>query len=145
MNLFARVSGGWISDRLNMRTGIGMRGRLWLVTILLILEGAMILVFAFAESLAGAVVTMCILSIFTQAAEGAIYGVIPYLLSKLHTGAVAGRVNVTSVLIRFGESYERLLKTLDVSFLYIFLLTRTCSLFDWWLTIISPARRATSA
>jgi NNP family nitrate/nitrite transporter-like MFS transporter len=89
MNIFARVSGGWISDRLNMR--IGMRGRLWLVTILLILEGAMILVFAFAESLAGAVVTMCIFSIFTQAAEGAIYGVVPYV-SKLHTGAVAGLV-----------------------------------------------------
>jgi NNP family nitrate/nitrite transporter-like MFS transporter len=89
MNLFARALGGFASDRLNMR--MGMRGRLWLVSLLLITEGSMILVFSFAESLAGAVVIMCIFSIFTQAAEGAIYGVVPYV-TKLYTGSVAGLV-----------------------------------------------------
>jgi NNP family nitrate/nitrite transporter-like MFS transporter len=89
MNIFARALGGMSSDWLNMR--MGMRGRLWLVSILLILEGSMILVFSFAESLAGAVVIMCIFSIFTQAAEGAIYGVVPYV-TKLYTGSVAGLV-----------------------------------------------------
>jgi NNP family nitrate/nitrite transporter-like MFS transporter len=89
MNIFARALGGLCSDRLNMK--MGMRGRLWLVSILLMLEGSMILVFSFAESLAGAIVIMCIFSIFTQAAEGAIYGIVPYV-TKLHTGSVAGLV-----------------------------------------------------
>jgi NNP family nitrate/nitrite transporter-like MFS transporter len=89
MNLFARALGGLFSDRLNIKTG--MRGRLWLQTILLFCEGTMIIVFAFSHTLAGAIVTMCIFSVFTQAAEGAIYGIVPYV-HKLHTGAVAGFV-----------------------------------------------------
>lgn len=87
MNIFARALGGLCSDRLNIKTG--MRGRLWLQTILLLCEGTMIIVFAFAQTLGGAIATMCIFSIFTQAAEGAIYGIVPYV-HKLHTGAVAG-------------------------------------------------------
>lgn len=89
MNIFARALGGLFSDRLNIKTG--MRGRLWLQTILLLCEGTMIIVFAFAQTLGGAIATMCIFSIFTQAAEGAIYGIVPYV-HKLHTGAVAGFV-----------------------------------------------------
>jgi MFS transporter, NNP family, nitrate/nitrite transporter len=72
MNIFARALGGLFSDRLNIKTG--MRGRLWLQTILLLCEGILIFVFAFAQSLSGAVVVMCMFSFFTQAAEGAIFG-----------------------------------------------------------------------
>jgi MFS transporter, NNP family, nitrate/nitrite transporter len=72
MNIFARALGGLFSDRLNIK--MGMRGRLWLQSILLLCEGVLIVVFALAQSLVGAVVTMCIFSVFTQAAEGAIYG-----------------------------------------------------------------------
>ena len=103
MNLFARGLGGGFSDWLN--TKYGMRGRLWLGTILLILEGVMIITFAFTKTLAGAVVTMCIFSIFTQAAEGAIFGVVPYV-SKLYSGAVSGFVgtfNVFSSKFNLGE------------------------------------------
>lgn len=103
MNIFARALGGIASDKLNLK--MGMRGRLWLQTILLVLEGIMIIVFAYTKSLAGAVITMCIFSIFTQAAEGAIYGVVPYV-SKLYTGAVAGLVgsggNMGSVIYGLG-------------------------------------------
>jgi len=103
MNIFARVLGGLFSDRLNLN--VGMRGRLWLQLILLVCEGTTIIVFAFANTLSGAVVTMCIFSIFTQAAEGAIYGVVPYV-SKLYTGSVAGLVgsggNAGSVVYGFG-------------------------------------------
>ena len=110
----------------------GMRGRLWLTTILLILEGVVILIFPFVDNLVGAVVTMCIFSIFTQAAEGAIFGmysynswrlriipsltlvlgVVPYV-TKLYSGSVSGWVgaggNVGSVVFGFGFrslSYE---------------------------------------
>lgn len=103
MNIFARALGGYLSDKLNM--DIGMRGRLWLQTVLLISEGALIILFAYTESLIGAVITMCLFSICTQAAEGAIYGVVPYV-SKLYTGAVAGFVgsggNVGSLVYAFG-------------------------------------------
>lgn len=103
MNIFARALGGICSDRLNIK--MGMRGRLWLQTALLICEGVLIVVFAHAKSLPGAIITMCIFSIFTQAAEGAIYGVVPYV-HKLHTGAVAGFVgsggNVGSVVYGLG-------------------------------------------
>lgn len=103
MNIFARGLGGMISDRLN--TKMGMRGRLWLQTIFLIMEGLLIVVFSFMQSLPAAIATMCLFSIFTQAAEGAIYGVVPYI-SKLYTGAVAGFVgsggNVGSVVYGLG-------------------------------------------
>jgi NNP family nitrate/nitrite transporter-like MFS transporter len=103
MNIFARVLGGYVSDKLNIQ--MGMRGRLWLQTVLLILEGGTILIFAFTKTLTGAVITMCIFSVFTQAAEGAIYGVVPYV-SKLYTGSVAGLVgsggNAGSIVYGFG-------------------------------------------
>jgi NNP family nitrate/nitrite transporter-like MFS transporter len=102
MNIFARALGGLFSDRLNLR--MGMRGRLWLQTVLLVMEGVLIIAFSCSKTLAGAVVTMCIFSIFTQSAEGAIYGVVPYV-SKLYTGSVAGLVgsggNVGSVVYGF--------------------------------------------
>jgi len=103
MNVFARLLGGFISDRLNLKTG--MRGRLWLQTILLLLEGLTIIVFAHATRLGGAIATMCVFSVFTQAVEGAIYGVVPYV-SKLYTGSVSGLVgaggNAGSVVFGFG-------------------------------------------
>jgi NNP family nitrate/nitrite transporter-like MFS transporter len=103
MNIFARVLGGIISDKLNLK--MGLRGRLWLITILLIFEGIMIIVFSYSKTIPGAIVTMCIFSIFTQGAEGAIYGVVPYV-SKLYTGSVAGLVgaggNLGSVVYGFG-------------------------------------------
>jgi NNP family nitrate/nitrite transporter-like MFS transporter len=103
MNIFARALGGLFSDKLNAK--MGMRGRLWLQTILLICEGVLIIIFSYAGSLAGAVFTMCCFSIFTQSAEGAIYGVVPYV-SKLYTGAVSGFVgsggNVGSVVYGLG-------------------------------------------
>jgi len=103
MNFFARGLGGYFSDSLNIK--MGMRGRLWLQTILIVMEGLIIIVFSFTKTLSIAVVIMCIFSIFTQAAEGAIYGVVPYV-SKLYTGSVAGFVgsggNVGSVIFAFG-------------------------------------------
>jgi NNP family nitrate/nitrite transporter-like MFS transporter len=103
MNIFARGMGGYLSDKLNEK--YGMRGRLWLQAFLLIMEGIMIIVFSFTDTLVGAVITMCVFSIFTQAAEGSIYGIVPYV-SKLYTGAVSGFVgsggNVGSVVYGLG-------------------------------------------
>lgn len=102
MNLIFRGLGGYLSDTLNLR--YGLRGRLWIQAILLFLEGVMIIAFSYARTLPGAIVTMIIFSIFTQAAEGAIFGVVPYI-SKLYTGSVSGIVgsggNVGSVVYGF--------------------------------------------
>lgn len=103
MNLFARGLGGYCSDQLNLK--YGLRGRLWLQTILLLFEGATIIVFSRSNSLHSAIAAMCVFSIFTQSAEGAIFGVVPYV-SKLYTGSVSGLVgaggNVGSVVFGLG-------------------------------------------
>jgi NNP family nitrate/nitrite transporter-like MFS transporter len=84
MNLFARGLGGFCSDKINLK--FGLRGRLYLTTILLVCQGTFVLIFPFASTLSGAVVTMCIFSVFTKAAEGSIFGTVPYV-RKLYTGA----------------------------------------------------------
>ena len=89
MNLFARALGGLYSDRLSM--AYGMRGRLWLTSALLLCEGSLMLVFAYADHRGGAIAAMCCFSLFTQSAEGAIFGIVPYI-SKLYTGSVSGLV-----------------------------------------------------
>lgn len=128
MNLFARGIGGWVSDRLNLK--YGLRGRLWLQTILLFLEGTMIIVFAFSKTLVGAIVTMSIFSLFTQSTEGAIYGVVPYV-SKLYTGSVAGLVgaggNVGSVIFALGFR--------SLSYHYAFIMMGTISAASSFLSI----------
>jgi len=132
MNLFARGLGGLTSDRLNLM--FGLRGRLWWQTILLLMEGAIILVFANSTSLGGAIATMCVFSLFTQAAEGAIYGVVPYV-SKLYTGSVAGLVgaggNVGSVIFGLG------FRSLDYQSAFIMMgsIVMASSLLSVWLRI----------
>jgi NNP family nitrate/nitrite transporter-like MFS transporter len=103
MNIFARALGGLCSDQFNL--SIGMRGRLWLLTALLVSEGVVILLFAVTTTLGGSIAAMCVFSLFVQAAEGAVFGIVPYV-SKLYTGAVAGFVgsggNMGSVVYGFG-------------------------------------------
>jgi NNP family nitrate/nitrite transporter-like MFS transporter len=137
MNVFARGFGGYFSDQLNIK--FGMRGRLWLLTILLVLEGITIIIFSFTKTLALAVVVMCIFSIFTQAAEGAIFGVVPYV-SKLYNGAVAGFVgsggNVGSVV--YGLGFRSL--PYDQAFLVMGAIVISSSLLSWLIDIPSHAR-----
>jgi nitrate/nitrite transporter NarK len=67
MNRFARGLGGYFSDKAN--TKYGMRGRIAIQTILLVCEGALVLIFAQTKSLAVAIVVMVFFSLFVQAAE----------------------------------------------------------------------------
>lgn len=89
MNLFARGLGGFASDIANAK--LGMRGRLWIQTIFLVLEGAMVILFSNTWSLAGAIVVMAIFSVLVQAAEGATFGIVPYVHTTA-TGSIAGVV-----------------------------------------------------
>jgi hypothetical protein len=61
-NLFAqRGTGGFLSDKAN--SSMGMRGRLCVQTILLLGEGALILVFANSSTLSGSIIIMVLLSV----------------------------------------------------------------------------------
>jgi len=86
-NLIARGLGGFASDISSAK--YGMRGRLGWQSLSLVLEGIIIMIFAHTKTLAGAISTMVIFSIFVQASEGSTYGIVPYVNSKF-TGSVAG-------------------------------------------------------
>lgn len=89
MNLFARGLGGFISDHANAR--YGMKGRLFTQAIMLLIEGALVLIFANSSTLAGGIVTLVCFSLFVQAAEGSSYGIVPYV-DKTYAGSVTGIV-----------------------------------------------------
>lgn len=74
MNLVARGFGGFISDKSSQK--MGMKGRLWVQTILLFFEGLLVILFANTGSLGVAILVMVFFSIFVQAAEGATYGIV---------------------------------------------------------------------
>lgn len=107
MNLFARGLGGYFSDMANAR--MGMRGRLWVQTVFLACEGALVLVFANTKNLAGAIVVMVFFSLFVQAAEGSSYGIVPYV-DPPATGAISGIVGAggNTGAVCFGLGFRQL-------------------------------------
>jgi NNP family nitrate/nitrite transporter-like MFS transporter len=107
MNLFARGLGGYSSDKLNAM--MGMRGRLFCQAILLAIEGALVLVFANTETLAGSIVVMVFFSLFVQAAEGSTYGIVPYV-DPPSTGSIAGIVGAggNTGAVGFGLGFRQL-------------------------------------
>ena len=107
MNLFARGLGGFLSDKANAR--MGMRGRIIVQTVLLLVEGALVLVFANTSSLGGAIAVMIVFSAFVQAAEGSSYGIVPYI-NPPATGSIAGIVGAggNSGAVGFGFGFRQL-------------------------------------
>lgn len=103
LNLFARGLGGFTSDACNYHWG--MKGRIWIQTICLIMEGVMVFVFAQTSTLAGSVMSLVAFSLFVQAAEGTSYAIVPYV-DPPHTGSICGIVgaggNVGAVCFGFG-------------------------------------------
>ena len=107
MNLFARGAGGYLSDKANARKG--MRGRIFVQTVLLVCEGALVLIFAQTGSLAGAIIVMLVFSLFVQAAEGSTYGIVPYV-DPPSTGSIAGIVGAggNTGAVGFGMGFRQL-------------------------------------
>ncbi|MEC8917943.1 MAG: MFS transporter, partial [Pseudomonadota bacterium] len=89
MNLFARTLGGIFSD-LFARNG-GLKGRVRWLFIALLCEGIALTGFAQMQTLAVAIGIMLVFSLFVQMAEGATFGVVPFI-NKKALGAVAGIV-----------------------------------------------------
>ena len=107
MNLFARGLGGYFSDICNAKAG--MRGRIWIHTILLLGEGALVLIFANSKDLTGSIIIMIFFSLFVQAAEGSSYGIVPYV-DPPATGAISGIVGAggNSGAVGFGMGFRQL-------------------------------------
>ena len=89
MNLFARPLGGIIGDKAGIR--FGLRGRTLLLGIVLVAEGAALLVFANMNTLLLAICAMLVFSLFVQMAEGATFSVVPFI-NRRALGSVSGIV-----------------------------------------------------
>lgn len=89
MNLFARTLGGVFSD-LFAKTG-GLKGRVRWLFIAMLCEGVALMFFSQMHVLTLAIGIMLVFSLFTQMAEGATFGVVPFVNRKA-LGAVAGIV-----------------------------------------------------
>jgi NNP family nitrate/nitrite transporter-like MFS transporter len=89
MNLFARSSGGILSDALNKT--MGLRGRLVAQSICLVLEGLFLVIFSKQGQLKSAIPCLVVFSFFTQATEGATFGIVPYV-SEAGLGGVCAVV-----------------------------------------------------
>ncbi|QTP58347.1 MFS transporter [Billgrantia antri] len=89
MNIFARTLGGIFSD-LFARTG-GLKGRVRWLFIAMLCEGIALMFFSQMHVLSYAIGIMLVFSLFVQMAEGATFGVVPFI-NKKALGAVAGIV-----------------------------------------------------
>jgi MFS transporter, NNP family, nitrate/nitrite transporter len=89
MNIFARTMGGVLGDRAGIR--FGLRGRVYFMGTVLLLEGLALVLFSQMSVLFMAVGTMILFSLFVQMAEGATYSVVPFI-NRQALGSVAGIV-----------------------------------------------------
>ncbi len=89
MNIFARTLGGYFSDRFALKAGL--KGRVYFLFAVLLLEGCALMLFSQMSVLVIAVATMVLFSLFVQMSEGATYGIVPFMNRKA-LGAVAGIV-----------------------------------------------------
>lgn len=115
MNLFARALGGIFSDRVGKR--FGMRGKGLLLAGVLLLEGVGLLFFAQAGTLVLAIVSMLSFALFLKIANGATYGIVPFVNEK-NVGLVSGIVGAGGNL--GGMMFGFLFKAKSISYVQAF-------------------------
>ena len=89
MSVFARTLGGFLSDRSSHRWG--PNGRVRLLFALVLAEGIALMWFARMDVLALAIAALLVFSLFVKMAEGATYGIVPFV-NREALGSVAGIV-----------------------------------------------------
>ncbi|MFC1758323.1 MFS transporter [Planctomycetota bacterium] len=109
MNIFARTTGGFISDKFVEKGGL--KGRVRWLFIALFIEGIALLFFSQMTVLAFAIPSMIVFSLFVQMSEGATYSIVPFI-NKKALGSVSGIVgaggNMGAVAAGFLFRYESL-------------------------------------
>ncbi|WP_276369188.1 MFS transporter [Chryseolinea sp. H1M3-3] len=102
MNIFARALGGIFGDKAGKKWGL--KGRIFILGIFLLLEGLGIMLFSTMDVLVWAIATMLLFALFLKMSNGATYSVVPFINQKA-MGAVSGIVgaggNVGAVLAGF--------------------------------------------
>ena len=118
MNLFARALGGIVSDKTGKR--FGMRGKGILLAIVLLLEGLGIILFAHADTLAFAIISMLSFALFLKMANGATYGIVPFVNAQ-NVGLISGIVGAGGNLggMMFGFLFKSENITYAQAFTYI--------------------------
>jgi NNP family nitrate/nitrite transporter-like MFS transporter len=118
MNIFARALGGYVSDKVGAR--FGMKGKGTLLAVVLLLEGTGLLLFAQADSLVLAIVSMLSFALFLKMANGATYGIVPFVNEK-NVGLVSGIVGAGGNLggMLFGFLFKSESITYVEAFTYI--------------------------
>jgi len=102
MNIFARALGGIASDKVGKK--YGMRGKGLLLAVMLLMEGVGIILFAKAGNLNLAIISMISFALFLKMANGATYGITPFVNEKnvgLVSGIVGAGGNVGGMLFGF--------------------------------------------
>ncbi|MGC4232716.1 MAG: NarK family nitrate/nitrite MFS transporter [Niabella sp.] len=118
MNLFARALGGIFADRVGKVYGMGGKGTL--LAIVLLLEGLGLMLFAKAGNLQLAIVSMLSFALFLKMANGATYAITPFINEKnvgLVSGIVGAGGNVGGML--FGFLFKSSAITYSQAFSYI--------------------------
>ena len=118
MNIFARAMGGIVSDKVGVK--FGMKGKGTLLAIVLLLEGVGLLLFAQSGSLVLAIVSMLSFALFLKMANGATYGIVPFINEK-NVGLVSGIVGAGGNLggMMFGFLFKSESITYVEAFTYI--------------------------
>lgn len=102
MNIFARALGGIFSDKVGRL--YGLKGKGLLLGMLLLLEGAGIILFARSGNLTMAIASMLLFALFLKMANGSTYSIVPFI-NKEAIGSVSGIVgaggNIGAMLVGF--------------------------------------------
>jgi MFS transporter, NNP family, nitrate/nitrite transporter len=102
MNIFARALGGIFGDKAGKK--YGLKGRIFILGIFLLLEGLGIIIFSEMDYLPMAIFMMLTFALFLKMSNGATYSVVPFI-NKKAIGSVSGIVgaggNVGAVLAGF--------------------------------------------
>jgi MFS transporter, NNP family, nitrate/nitrite transporter len=118
MNIFARALGGISADKIGAK--YGMRGKGYLMGVMLLLEGIGILLFAAAGSFEMAILSMFTFALFLKMANGAAYAITPFINEK-NVGLISGIVGAGGNLggMMFGFLFKSTSITYAQAFEYI--------------------------
>jgi NNP family nitrate/nitrite transporter-like MFS transporter len=109
MNIFARALGGFFGDKAGKK--FGLRGRIIILSVFLLLEGIGVILFTNIDVLPLAIITMLVFALFLKMANGATYSVVPFI-NRNAIGTVSGIVgaggNVGAVLAGLLFTSEKL-------------------------------------
>jgi MFS transporter, NNP family, nitrate/nitrite transporter len=115
MNIFARALGGIVSDKVGSR--FGMKGKGALLGLMLLLEGIGIIMFAKSGSFGLAIVSMLSFALFLKMANGATYGIVPFVNEK-NVGLISGIVGAGGNL--GGMMFGFLFKSKNITYIDAF-------------------------